>query len=269
MGAHEPEDPDGRTPVSRARGCHAPASAADSHAAAGRARHARPPSGSDQQAVAWLPAGPRCGRPPRPSCGWPARRARTRGLDHADHDRRGPARPSGGGTRSGMEDGFRASANTSRESVPGVHQTGAIPATSRPHGCSRRAAAPPSSPGDRTGSRAPPRSSRGIAVGSGPSRTVSRTKCARWPAGTNSWIDGGSSQPWSTSHGRNVLLMTTVNQPSPPPSSTILGQAPRRAPRESRRAGATTPAASVASMDCREWRQGRLRENSRGRHRRA
>src|ERR1700733_6218625 len=69
-----------------------------------------------------------------------------------------------------------------------------------------------------------------IADRSNPVRTVSRTKWATCPEGTKSWIDGGSSQTWSTSQARNVLLIPRLNHDAPSSSRKIrlLGQAPRR-----------------------------------------
>src|SRR3984885_13898738 len=68
-----------------------------------------------------------------------------------------------------------------------------------------------------------------IADRSNPVRTVSRTKWATCPEGTKSWIDGGSSQTWSTSQARNVLLIPRLNHDAPSSSRKIrlLGQAPR------------------------------------------
>src|SRR5665213_324529 len=62
-----------------------------------------------------------------------------------------------------------------------------------------------------------------------PVRTVSRTKWATCPEGTKSWTDGGSSQTWSTSQGRNVLLIHRLNHDACSSSRKIrlLGQAPR------------------------------------------
>src|ERR1700733_6990332 len=67
-----------------------------------------------------------------------------------------------------------------------------------------------------------------IADRSNPVRTVSRTKWATCPEGTKSWIDGGSSQTWSTSQARNVLLIPRLNHDAPSSSRKIrlLGQAP-------------------------------------------
>src|SRR5712664_2186127 len=61
-----------------------------------------------------------------------------------------------------------------------------------------------------------------------PVRTVSRTKWATCPEGTKSWTDGGSSQTWSTSQGRNVLLIRRLNHDDCSSSRKIrlLGQAP-------------------------------------------
>src|ERR1700677_466434 len=69
-----------------------------------------------------------------------------------------------------------------------------------------------------------------IADRSNPVRTVSRTKWATCPEGTKSWIDGGSSQTWSTSQARNVLLIPRLNHDAPSSSRKIrlLGQAPSR-----------------------------------------
>src|ERR1700733_8817231 len=66
-----------------------------------------------------------------------------------------------------------------------------------------------------------------IADRSNPVRTVSRTKGATCPEGTKSWIDGGSSQTWSTSQARNVLLIPRLNHDAPSSSRKIrlLGQA--------------------------------------------
>src|ERR1700677_3261745 len=68
-----------------------------------------------------------------------------------------------------------------------------------------------------------------IADRSNPVRTVSRTKWATCPEGTKSWIDGGSSQTWSTSQARNVLLIPRLNHDAPSSSRKIrlLRQAPR------------------------------------------
>src|ERR1700733_15206879 len=71
-----------------------------------------------------------------------------------------------------------------------------------------------------------------IADRSNPVRTVSRTKWATCPEGTKSWIDGGSSQTWSTSQARNVLLIPRLKHDAPSSSRKIrlLGQAPSKAP---------------------------------------
>src|SRR3984885_15624876 len=83
-----------------------------------------------------------------------------------------------------------------------------------------------------------------IADRSNPVRTVSRTKWATCPEGTKSWIDGGSSQTWSTSQARNVLLIPRLNHDAPSSSRKIrlLGQAPRAT------AGPNTKHARIIAM---------------------
>lgn len=104
----EPRSPE-QTRPSRERGYRAAASAAGSHAAAGRVHRARPLSGRGRQAGALHHAVLRCGRPRPPRCGWPMRRARTREPNRSNHGLRGPTRPSVGGTRRGMGGGSWAS----------------------------------------------------------------------------------------------------------------------------------------------------------------
>lgn len=104
MRAHEPEDPDGRVPVSRARpeppllrGCRAPAEADAPRAGGGSAR---------RRQRSWVPSPrgcPSCRPRSQPNCGSTERSARTHERGRRDRARIGPDRPSAGGTRAGTE----------------------------------------------------------------------------------------------------------------------------------------------------------------------
>ncbi len=122
----EPRSP-AQTRPSREGGYRAPASTAGPPAGAGRVRHARSLSGQDRRAAAWPLVDLHCDPLQRPSSEWSGVRARTRERGRWDRGRHGPDRPSADGISGVCGTGLGHRNNTSRESVLGVHRTGAIP----------------------------------------------------------------------------------------------------------------------------------------------
>ena len=109
---HEPEEPEGSAPVSRAN----QAAAFDRISRSSRnclfsrrsrsTHHARPRSDPEPPP----PGGPRFGQPGRPTREWSGRSAQTRGLDRQDYGQHGPGRPSVGEIPANTVGGFLASA---------------------------------------------------------------------------------------------------------------------------------------------------------------
>src|SRR5689334_9526372 len=68
-----------------------------------------------------------------------------------------------------------------------------------------------------------------MAERSSSSATMSRTRCAGCPSGTNSCTEGGSSQASSTCQGRKLFVMPPSESPPPryvEPPQPLPGQAP-------------------------------------------
>ena len=131
--AHEFEDPDGITPVSRAnqavarermsRSRRSCLFSRRSRRSSSRSAAAEPPRSSP----ASPPAGLLRDRPGRPNCGSFATKVRTRAPGPSGHGPLGPAQSSDDETQGDMRDGSWASGKHLTGKRLGVHQTGAIP----------------------------------------------------------------------------------------------------------------------------------------------
>src|SRR3712207_4860855 len=80
-----------------------------------------------------------------------------------------------------------------------------------------------------------------MAESSSSSATMSRTRCAACPSGTNSCTEGGSSQASSTFHARKCFVMPPSESP-PEPHVEPLQPLPGRAP--------STAVSDLAKMLC-------------------
>ena len=104
------------------RGCRAPTEAAAPRGVDGPVPPARRASGRHS----WRRHGSHRGRLERLSCGWPGRRARTRGRDRPGRVRRGPIRPSGGKTRGRRAGVYEAWSAPRAESLEGSTRPGQL-----------------------------------------------------------------------------------------------------------------------------------------------